>query len=263
MIIFAKWYGVETIFAPRSGFILSDIEKSARFKRRAAYILNKSDKILCQGSFWKEFFIDTFEIDEKKLIVINNCIDHTKFHPKDNFNSDPVSVLFMGWIEKNKGVFELVKAIEILKDENLIWNIAGEGMALEEIKAQIAVLNLESKVNFLGWIHGEEKLKHLEEADIFVLSSYREGMPNSLMEAMASRTAVVSTSVGAVPDLVLHGENGYLVEPGTYEPIAKHVKNLALNKELRKKMSEAAYNTIGERFSVEAIIPKFEKLLLN
>ena len=73
MVLLAKLFGKETILAPRSGFILSDIKKSKRFEKIALFVLNRSDKILCQGSFWKNFFIQNFKIDQSKLFVINNC----------------------------------------------------------------------------------------------------------------------------------------------------------------------------------------------
>lgn len=263
MVYLASLFNKKTILAPRSGFLIDNVANSETYKSRVAKILNKSDLILCQGTYWKNFFVENFDVNEQKLIVINNCIDHKQFYDKDFQDDEPLSILFMGWVEKNKGIFDLVKAMEILKDKNIRWKFAGNGIGMQELQEKLKQIGLTDKTDFYGWIFGEIKLKALQQADVFVLPSYREGMPNAVLEAMAAKTAVISSNVGAIPDLIKQGQNGFMVDAGDHLDLVKRIEEIYRDKELRVRLSKNAYSTIKNNFSLEAIIPKFEALLLN
>jgi len=264
MIYLASFFGKRTILAPRSGFLIDNVSNSEKYKARAAKILKKSDLILCQGTYWKNFFTENFALDEQKLVVINNCIDYKQFYKK-NLQEDepPLSVLFMGWVDKNKGIFDLVKAMELLKDKNIRWKFAGDGIGMTELKEKLKETGLAEKTDIYGWIFGEIKLKALQQADVFVLPSYREGLPNAVLEAMAAQTAVICSNVGAIPDLINQGENGFMVEAGDHLDLVNRITEIYQDRELRIKLSKNAHSTIKNSFSLEAIIPKFEALLLG
>lgn len=263
MIYLASWLNKRTILAPRSGFLIDNLEQSEKFRTRAANIINKADFILCQGTFWKEFFESKLDVDENKLVVINNCIDYRQFYDKDFQDDEPLSILFMGWIDENKGIFDLLEAMKVLKNKNIRWKFAGDGLGMEKLKSALEKEGLAEITDFYGWIFGEIKLRALQQADVFVLPSYREGLPNAVLEAMASQTAVICSNVGAIPDLIDQGKNGFMIEAGDSSAIVERINEIYKNRELRIKLSKNAYKTIKNKFSLESTIPKFEALLLT
>lgn len=95
-------------------------------------------------------------------------------------------------------------------------------------------------VFFQGWVKGRDKDRLLQESSIFLFPSYNEGMPVVLLEAMAYGLAIVTTNVGGIPDLIDHGVNGYLCEPGDISDITKRVIELLENDVIRVKFGIAA-----------------------
>ncbi len=261
MIRIAKSLGKKTIIAPRSGFLIDDIEASQSFKNHARKVFRSADHIICQGSFWKTFFKEHFAIDDKKFSLIHNWINPTSDLTRE-LSTTKVNVLFLGWIEKNKGIYDILKAAEILKDRNIEWIIGGNGSEFEEAKQWIMEHDLEEKVKMRGWILNEEKSSLLRTSHIFILPSYREGLPNALLEAMQAGLAVVTTNVGGIPDVVNHDSNGLLIEPGDFQMLASHIGNLSSNLEKIKSLGAKARKTIESQHSLDIAVSKFREILV-
>jgi len=103
----------------------------------------------------------------------------------------------------------------------------------------------------------------LASADIFVLPSLWEGLPVTLLEAMASRIPVVATAVGSNPEIIRHGENGFLVPPANPSTLAKCILELLKDKKKAQLLAEEGYKTIQERFTIERMVKEYEKLYLK
>ena len=102
----------KTIIAPRSGFLIEDINNNNKFKNKVKNILNKSTYIICQGTFWKDFFKNEFSLSDDKLKIINNWISVDEYDPIKKRINSPVKILFLGWVTKNKGIYDLINAIK-------------------------------------------------------------------------------------------------------------------------------------------------------
>ena len=120
---------------------------------------------------------------------------------------------------------------------------------------------LNKKVHLLNWVYGKEKKQLLNRADIFVLPSYREGMPNSLIEAMSSNTAVISTTVGGIPDLVKSGINGILVNPGEIEALKNAILYYLNDEEKMVAFAQKALDHVKKNNTIDAVIDKFNELI--
>src|SRR5690606_1577459 len=103
--------------------------------------------------------------------------------------------------------------------------------------------------------------KILNEADILILPSYREGCPNVILEAMASKTAIIASNVGAIPDLIKSGENGFLINSGDADAIAKYITEYLKDPKLILSHSTNGLDFVRRNNSISAVIPKFRKLL--
>lgn len=161
-------------------------------------------------------------------------------HPPPADRPAPAHILFLGEIGPRKGAPELVKALAALP-RNGAWRatLAGNG-AVEETRCEVARLGLEGKVTVRGWAGPQEVERLLREAEILVLPSHHENLPMSVIEGMAYGLAVVTTPVGAVPDIIISGETGLLCPPGDPEALADSLRAVVSDPALRRRLGRAA-----------------------
>ncbi len=265
--LIGKFFRKKVILAPRSGIILDDI-KSSRIKRQfIKFVLDKVDIIICQGETWKTFYTDLLKRNFDKLIIIQNWIDIEIYNFSKIVQNREIkeedetkNVLFLAAVDKKKGIFDLIEAVSRNRIKNVIYHIAGDGLAMVESKLLIQKFGLDNQFRFYGWVRGDNKMKLLQRADIFVLPSYYEGFPNALMEAMASGIAIIATKVGSIPDVVEHSKNGLLYCAGDIDGLDKHLQLLILNKEIRLKLAKEALISVKENNSIDIAVNKFDKL---
>lgn len=270
MIIIAKLFRKNTIFAPRGGGLIEEL-KASDFKRKIFKLVTKySNYIICQGVFWQKYFNGLLGRDyTQKLVIIPNWIDYQLYqYPKKNFcnkDANSVNILFMGWIQIEKGIHDLFDAILRIKKINKRINVyfLGDGnqRAILQKRAQTENNNTDIHFLFPGWVHGDEKLAFLHRADIFVLPSYAEGMPNSLIEAMATGIASISTNVGAVPDLIEHQVNGIMINPKDINALTDSLNQLLYNVELRDVLAAKAKEKIYRYHSLDSAVASFKRIL--
>ncbi len=216
MIIVAKFLGLRAILCPRSGLILDDIEKSSMFLKYLKFVFRRCDYVLCQSESWKDFYKNITKLDDSKFTVIKNWIKTDSYIkiPLVRTKKAKINALYMGWLERNKGIYELINAVgnsQTLQKE-FKFMICGKGSESANIVKLIKDKRLEDCFDFYGWVAGKKKLNILSNADILIMPSYREGLPNSLLEGMASGCSVIASSVGAIPEVISSKQNGLLID---------------------------------------------------
>jgi len=170
-------------------------------------------------------------------------------------------VLFLGRLDRDKGIFELVDAISIVRREFpdvKLW-FAGEGDR-DALRLYIEKNGLSGAAEFFGWVSGEVKRRLLGEATLHVLPSYLEGLPMVVLEAMAAGLPVVATNVGGIPSVVDDGVNGFLVRPRNAGAVAEAVCKLLRDPALRVRMGAVSREKINERFLPERVVPQIDAL---
>jgi glycosyltransferase involved in cell wall biosynthesis len=232
------------------------------------FVLKRTDVVICQSQIWKDFYLNLEPSNPDRYVIIENWIDlkkYTTLGTSAKKGSDKnIQILFLAWVDQAKGIFELIDAMNLIKHKinrnNIQLNICGKGEAFDEIEAKIKTLELEDICKIKGWIRGDQKLKMFESSDIYVLPTYFEGFPNSLMEAMASGLPSIATDVGSIPDMIEDGYNGFIIKPK--DPIALAEKLLILinDSALRSSFSHKAQQRIISNNSVEGTISKFRIL---
>ena len=156
----------------------------------------------------------------------------------------------MGQVGKRKGVFDLLAAMKRCQDMGLPFRMTfvgppeleGEWSAVHDLRRQ---LGLESATEFTGALQGEPLYDRFRIGEMFVMPSYTEGLPVVFYEAGAFEMPVIATPVGAVPDLIVDGRNGLLVEPGRVESLVQAIvrlvrqpaERLAMGKQLREDIA--------------------------
>ncbi|MCM8831633.1 MAG: glycosyltransferase family 4 protein [Candidatus Omnitrophica bacterium] len=198
-----------------------------------------------------------------------NCSINSKFKPKKT-----LTVSYMGMFFKKKGIIDLLEAAKIVCDKilDVRFKFAGLWWRQEEDVKDYALRfiqnnNLSDKIEFLGFLLGKEKEKFLLDTDIFVLPTYYDAFGIVLIEAMAAGCPVISTRVGAIPEIVIEGETGILVKKHNPKALADAIIYLIENPDIREKMGRAGRKRYEECYTldknIEGMIRVFNKVLLN
>lgn len=170
-------------------------------------------------------------------------------------------VLFLGRLERSKGVFDLVDALCALRatvpDARLVC--AGDGDR-DAVARYAERLGIRSAVRLPGWIGPGRKRVWMCRAAAFVLPSYAEGLPMSLLEAMASGVPVVATAVGGIPDIVTDGVNGFLFAPGDTARLGQLLHRLMRDAELADRIAAAGRDTVRIKCGAERVLAQLEDL---
>lgn len=176
-----------------------------------------------------------------------NGVDLTAFKTERRGTSPrPIRILFAGrLVEEQKGVRFLLQALAGLEQPAQL-EVVGAGPGEEQLREVADSLGLNGKVQFPGWVAREQMPDRYAQADVFVFPSFEEGMPNVVLEAMASGLPVVATDIYAHRGLVEHGKNGFLVPVGDAEAIRHALETLAGDAALREKMGHASRSKAEE-----------------
>lgn len=203
-------------------------EASTKRKSKILNTLKSTDRIIVLSQSWKEWFM-SIGIEEKALTVLYNITPEPTVIPSAKTDDGKQHLLFLGEIGQRKGVFDIIRAIAAHKDEaeGRIELRIGGNRNEEKLMAAIKDNGLEDIVRFEGWVSGEKKLQLLNWADIYILPSFNEGLPISILEAMSYGCPVISTPVGGIPEVV--NDNGVLVTPGNAEEIWKAISRYIEN----------------------------------
>lgn len=197
---------------------------------RADLIVTLSEKSRQQIIKWgysKRVLIETTAVDER---ILRSPLKFV------NTNNDTFTILFLARIEKDKGIFELIEACRVIhasiKSIRLV--IAGSGSASDQVIKSAEVFDW---IHVAGYVDWDEKAIFYLQSDVYVLPSYREGMPNSVLEAMAFGLPIVCTGVGALSEIIQNGVNGLIVDTMDVESLKKGLLTVINNKVMRKAMS--------------------------
>jgi glycosyltransferase involved in cell wall biosynthesis len=157
----------------------------------------------------------------------------------------PYRIVFIGRLSPEKGLFDLLEAMIWLEHQAVgmfSLEIAGDGPLRDQLPTRIRALGLEKHVRLVGWVsQGEELRRFYRDATMAVLPSYTEGVPLSLVEAMAFGVPVVASAVGGIPYLLRGGEAGVLVTPGQPEELGAAILHLCQDVALRSRLVMAGY----------------------
>ncbi|MFA6531132.1 MAG: glycosyltransferase [Candidatus Micrarchaeia archaeon] len=219
--------------------------------------------------------LKSYGIPEGKVICIPNGKDISKLDieltksdakKKLGFSKDDVLLGCVARLYEFKGQEYAIRAMpEIIgmkkdaeKRKEIKLVLVGDGEMRSSLEKLVQFLGLESNVVFLGERKDIPEL--LRAFDIFVFPSLREGMPGALMEAMASGLPVVATDIDGNRELIINGKNGILIPVKNSGAIARAVGSLLNNKKTADQLGKSANRTIKERFSVEGMAAKLDKI---
>ena len=232
-------------------------------KRKDAltHLLRKVDLIHCVSEDIKKTILPYCNRPEK-IFINTPAVDIQFFKPTSvKPAKDFIKLFSVGRIEFVKGYLIGLLAVKELVDKgyHIHWDIVGAGTELEEMQFHIINLKLTEHVTLLGKKTREEVNINLDSADIFILTSYSEGLPNVVLEGMSKELPVVTTRCGGVEEIIDHGIDGFIVDLYDHSGIAHYVEQLINDTTLQIKIGKAAREKIIAKFTVEKQIDTFEK----
>ncbi len=209
-------------------------------------------------------------LPDLEIPVIHNGVDTDFFSPGDaqgEAPDRPVRLLFVGRVSYEKGLQHLLPALANMADAGWMLRIVGDGPYMDAVDRHVRDLGLEDRVERIGWITREQLPSIYRDADLFVFPSTDEGMPNSVLEAMASGLPVIATRIPGSEDLVVDGETGALVEAGNTAALADALSSFIADGEKRRRMGAAgrqrALDTFSWQKTAEAYLDLANRLLVK
>ncbi|SHG99348.1 glycosyltransferase family 4 protein [Bradyrhizobium erythrophlei] len=184
----------------------------------------------------------------KKLRIVHCGVDPEAFEVKRHQGRGG-RLLFVGRLAAIKGLPIILEVLARLEDVTL--DIVGDGPDRQLLEEQARLLNISSRVRFLGYQSQQHIRGLFKQADVFVMSSFAEGVPVVLMEAMAAGIPVVAPRIAGIPELVRDGQSGLLVAPGDVNEMASAVDRLLRDAGLRNRFAIAARHDVERDFNIQ------------
>lgn len=254
----------QTALAIPTGNVKDDRLRHVLSYRAAAsqmtHIVAVSDEV-------RNYFIKNRHIPPQKISTIHYGVDLNRFQNSGKtirkalgLSKDDLVISVVGHLSDVKGHIFLLKASPTLirKNPKIQLVFAGDGAERHSLEREAVQLGIRKHVHFLGVRSDVPDI--LRSSDIFVLPSIYEGLPNVILEAMASGLPVVASRVGGIPEAVEEGKTGFLFRPGDVIQLEQALFPLIGNQKLRRKMGEAGRRRVEDYFSIDVEIQRFEDL---
>ena len=260
--VIAKWL-FNKVLIIRTGYTLSQLEysktkNSIRYKcyrliEKFAY--KYSDVAFVSSMHNKDYLLQTGYIKRNKIKIVTNFIDISLFRPL-NVEKHENKILFVGRLNKEKNLFNLIEAIS---QTNFTLDIYGQG----ELKSELMQFSGDKKadVNFMGVVSNKKLVDIYNNYKYYILSSYFEGMPKTLLEAMACGCVCIGTDVKGINEVMVDEVNGFLSSDTSSSAIVRAV-NIATKSDCLDDVSINAVSTISSKFSLNQIV-QIEKTILS
>jgi len=207
----------------------------------------------------REFYMKRGEMDSKVIQYIpnftaknNQRCNRAETRRQLNLLDSEIAIFSVGRLVKLKRFDILIDAMSKIQNNKVRTFIVGNGPEFDKLRVQIESLGLQKKVSLLGERDDIEIL--LSAGDIFTLTSETEGMSKSILEALAAGLPVVATNVGGNRDLIIHGDNGYLLETKCSSELAKRVDQISGDSSLRNLMGNLSIDIVEKYYSASIFL---------
>lgn len=230
-------------------------------KKNALRLFKRVDDIVVLSECWQDFV--KREISPRHISVVHNVIDK-------NFEENVLqtacardgNMLFVGDLGKNKGVYDIIKAIhKIRKSLRVKLELVGpEGKKndLEKIQTLVEKYELDGYIEIRGPLYDADKIEAFNKASLFLLPSYAENFPLVILEAACAGLPIITTRVGAIPEFFEDERSVRFVEPGNIEQIAEAIIELLSNEKMRDALGKEARRVFVDKLARERILQSLD-----
>ena len=193
-------------------------------------------------------------IPKNRIVYLPNSVDTNFFKPGKNKEEN--LLLYVGRITELKGLHLLIEALKYLKKNVRLviigppdWNTSYYQKLLNTFERENA--KGKHKISYLGAMEQSEIVKWYQKASLFILPSFVEGFPVTVLEALSCGTPVVATNVGGIPEVIQNNETGILIPPSNPVSLAKAIDHLLENEDIRLEMTRRGRENVQKQYSLE------------
>lgn len=268
LLAVARAVGVRTVLHLHGGGFQAFVERQCGPLGRAwvRFSLREAALVITLSQRWRAY-VESLAPQANVAVLANPIVIGrvSLRHP------EPGRLLFLGRIDRRKGVYDLIDALaggSRAGDEgataqlsNVRLVVAGDGDSAD-LQAYAQRAGVARQVEILGWIGPQERARQLARAELFVLPSHHEGLPMAMLEAMAAGVPVLASAVGGIPDLVSHQVEGWLVPPQSVAMLRAALIALLANPRLQQQMVEAARARIRAECESGQVLERLNQLWL-
>lgn len=222
------------------------------------------DKVVANADNVQQFYANQVGIPSEKLVLIYDgvktsdkpLISQTKARERLGLPLDSLIFGTIGRIDPVKGLDVLIQALPKIDEGMLV--LVGKGPDRSRLEALSKKLNLADKIHWAGY--QSDVFEVLPAFDIFIQSSFREGLPSAILEAMSAGLPIIATTVGGTPEIVKEMETGLLVPPNDSGALATAINHLAKQPQLQQQMGQKGMKRIEKNFTLPRMISQYEQL---
>jgi glycosyltransferase involved in cell wall biosynthesis len=262
-VVVAKLCGARVLYQVHGGKLDEFARGRGLFDRFVRASLRLADAVVVLSRAQFEAF--RARLPAHAVEVVPNGIDcapYTRYNRAAPDAAAPLRLIYIGRLAPAKGLLETIEALRLARGRGVAARLvlAGSGPEEPRLRQYVRDAGLAREVAFVGPAYGSHKAQLLAQADVLVLASYSEGLPYSLLEAMAAGVVPIVTPVGAIPDVVGEGEHGLFVAPRDAEAVAAAISRLAGDRAALARMSAACRARIAVGYSLERVARDFSQL---
>lgn len=232
-------------------------------KQYEGWMWKLSTRVICNAHMLRKLISERSGVDPNRIAVVGNGVDHDFFLPDHSQKTDYPTVLFVGRLVKEKDPLTLLKAFSLLLNRipEARLQMVGNGRLRYRLRSFLRKNGMEACVEL---IPGTRDIRgYLRRSWVFAMASCQEASPNVIIEAMSSELPVVATRVGGIPEIVLEGRTGLLVEPGSPKSFAEALERLLRDRTLREEFGRAGRMSVLERHAAGMMTRETEKIFLE
>jgi glycosyltransferase involved in cell wall biosynthesis len=224
-----------------------------RYSRAFKFIISSSDLVVFPSNTYQQRLAGALPVIKQKAVAIHHGINPDQFAGSENLIHMPQArryVLCVAALVEWKGLDVLIEAVQplLVADPSLNLVIVGDGPLRDSLEKLASSLGIQDQTQLLGSRDGSEVAKLLHGCEVFVLPSRTESFGIVVVEAFASKTPVIATAVGGIPEIIEHEKNGLLVQPDDPTGLREAIRRVLTQKNLKKILSENGYRTFTSRF---------------
>jgi glycosyltransferase involved in cell wall biosynthesis len=260
-LLIAKTHAKKTIMHIHGGgfkeFYNSSLLKNIFIKP----ILKSADQVICLSDVWYEYFSKQLQL--KNAVVLPNPIAMPHNQVKEKI-TNRIELIYFGAVVSTKGIFDLVNYLTTNRyfiEGKILLHVCGEG-DLEKLRSIVELHQIYEQVIIHGWISGSTKSKLFQQADVFILPSFAEGLPMSILEAMSFGKPIIATNVGGVPSLVHPQYNGWLYAPNKIQDLTQVFEELFSNLDLLKVYGQNS-RKMSLPYDIQNVTQKLQHIYTN
>jgi glycosyltransferase involved in cell wall biosynthesis len=243
------------------------LQKSYILKKLFLLIYRRANCVLVLAGEFAEY-LERLGITKEKIVVTRTMFDGDLVRAAQigiKHRPNHLKLLFLSRISREKGAYDIVNALGILKKKEINLDVCfvGHGAKekiLDDLLSLAQTLGIENQIEFKGFVDGVGKYNILKAHDILLLPSYHEGCPNIIFEAMASKCFIICSSVGALGEVVADRINGRIVRPNDPEDLASKIEWADKNKELVRDLASRNRDYAFESFESAKIINQIKEI---